>query len=157
MLGPGDGEGHALGDVVGGERLDVRVDLCRTLGVAAEAHEREVGLHQAGIDERDPDRPAEQVLAQRVREAAHRELRGHVQRRLLVRLTPGDRADVDDVAAVAEVREAQPRHAHEPVDVGLDQRLLVLLRALVEQIPPERQPRVVHEDVETFEAVEPRW
>jgi hypothetical protein len=37
VFGPRDGERDALGDLVGSERLDVRVDLFRALGVAAKA------------------------------------------------------------------------------------------------------------------------
>ena len=63
VVGPRDGEGHALGDVVRGQRLHVRVDLRCALGVAAEADELEACLDETGIDERDADRPAEEVLA----------------------------------------------------------------------------------------------
>src|SRR5919198_2375818 len=67
---PGDREENALGDVLARHRLDPLVDGVRLLLVAAEPHDREVRLDEPRVDCRDPDRPAEQILAQRVREAA---------------------------------------------------------------------------------------
>ena len=40
----------ALGDVVGRQRLDARVDRRPRVGIAAEAHEAELGLDQARVD-----------------------------------------------------------------------------------------------------------
>ena len=97
------------------------------------------------------DRAAEQVLAQRVREPAHRELRGDVDGRVLVRLAAGDRADVDDVPAVADVRQAEARQAQEAEDVRLDHRRLVLVGRLPERVAPEAEARVVDEDVDAAE------
>ena len=64
----------AVGDVLGRHRLDALVDGARLLLVALEADEREVGLDQAGRERGDPDRPAEQVLAQRLAELATADL-----------------------------------------------------------------------------------
>jgi hypothetical protein len=89
------------------------------LRVAAKADEREVGLDEPRVDGRDPDRPAEQVLPQRIGEAAYRELGGDVERGVLVRLAARDGAEVDDVPAVPEVRQAEPRHADQPGHVRL--------------------------------------
>ena len=148
VLRPRDRKDDALGDVVGRERLDIGVDRACLLLVAAEAHAREVRLDEARVDGGDMDRAAQQVLAQRVGEPAHRELRGHVDGRVLVRLPSRDRAHVDDVAAVAQVRQAEAGHAHQPVHVGLQHGLLVLLAARVEGIAPKAKARVVDEDVE---------
>ncbi len=71
-------EEDAVGDVVRGQRLDALVRRLRRLGVALEADERELGLREARVDRRDPDRAAEEVLAQAVDEAAERELRRDV-------------------------------------------------------------------------------
>ena len=141
-------EEDAVGDVLRRERVDALVDGVRLLLVALEADDRELRLREARVDGRDPDRPAEQILPQRVREAAHRELRRDVRRRALVRLPAGDRAQVDDVAVLRDVRQAEPRHAHEPVHVGLEDAALVLLGRVVERRAPEREARVVDEDVD---------
>jgi hypothetical protein len=99
------------------------------------------------------DRAAEQILPQRVGEAAHRELRRDVKRSTVIRLPTGDRADVDDVAAVGQVRQAEPRHSDQPVDVRLQHDLLVFLAALVKEVAAKGEARVVHEDVESVEAL----
>ena len=65
------------------------IDGVRLLRVALEADDRELRLDEPGIDGRDPDRTAEQILAQRVREAAHGELRRDVRR--AASRTPGAR------------------------------------------------------------------
>src|ERR1700751_570842 len=98
MPGPGEGEENALGDVLGPQRIDAAIDGRGFLLVALEADERKLRLGQPGIDRGDPDRPAEQVLAEGVRETALRELRGDVRRSALVGLAACDRAHVDDVA-----------------------------------------------------------
>src|SRR3954454_10217208 len=97
---PGDGEEDALGDVLRLHRLDPLVDGARLLLVAAEPDEGEVRLDEPGIHRRDVDRPAEEVLAQRIREPAHGELRRDVEGPVRVCLASGDGAEVDDVAAV---------------------------------------------------------
>src|SRR5206468_13133763 len=101
--GARDREQDAFGGVVGVERPAPPVDGRRLFLVAAEADAREVGLDEPRVDGREPDRAAEQVLAERVGEAAHRPLGGDVERGVRVRLAAGDRAEVDDVAAVAQV------------------------------------------------------
>jgi hypothetical protein len=151
VLRPRHREQHALGDVVGRQRLDVGVDGAGLLLVAAEAHAREVRLDQARVDSGDVDRAAEQILAQRIGEAAHRELGGHVHGRVLVRLPAGDRAEVDDVPTVAQMRQAEAGHAHQPVHVGLEHDLFVLFSARVERLAAEAEPRVVDKDVEPAE------
>ena len=145
----GEREEDAVGDVLRRERVDALVHGVRLLLVALEADDGELGLREPRVDGGDPDRPAEQILAQRVREAAHRELRGDVRRRALVRLPPGDRAHVDDVPVLGDVRQYQPRHAHEPVHVGLEDGALVLLGRVVERSATEREAGVVHEDVDS--------
>ena len=52
------------------------------------------------------------------------------------------------MAAVAQVREREPRHADQPVHVRLEHRLLVGLVALVERIAAEREAGRVDEHVE---------
>jgi hypothetical protein len=58
------------------------------------------------------------------------------------------------VAAVGQVRQAQPRHADQPVDVRLEQDLLVFLPALVEEVAAEGEAGVVDEDVQSLEALD---
>ena len=148
---PRDREEDAVGDVLRLECVDVLVDRPRPLLVAAEAHLREVRLDEAGVDRGQMDRAAEQVLAQRVREPAHRELRGDVDGRVLVRLAAGDGAHVDDVPSVADVRQAEPRQAQDAEHVRLDHRHLVLVGRLPERVAPEAEARVVDEDVDAAE------
>jgi hypothetical protein len=52
---------------------------------------------------------------------------------------------------VDQVREAEARHADQPVDVRIEDRSLVLLRRLLERIAAESEPCVVDEDVEAAE------
>src|SRR5919197_564224 len=107
-----------------------------------------VRLDEPRVDGRDPDRPSEQILAERVGEAADGEFRGHVDRAVRVRLATGDRAEIDDVTAVAEVRQAEAGDSGDPVHVCLEDGALVVLRALVERLPPERESGGVDEDVD---------
>ncbi len=144
-------EHDAVGNVFRLQRVDALVHRRGLLGVALETHDRELRLRQAGVDGADADRAAEQIFAQRIREAAHCELRRDVARRAFVRLAAGDRSEVDDVAAVTDVRQAEARHAHEPVHVRAEDRLLVLLGRLVKRCTTECEPGVVDEDVEAAE------
>src|SRR5205823_12920834 len=89
---PREREEDAVHDVVDLQRLDAAIDRCRLLLVALEADERELRpLDEPRIDRRDADRPAEQILPQRVRETALGELRGDVRRAALVCGTARDR------------------------------------------------------------------
>ena len=97
------------------------------------------------------DRSAQEVLAQRVREAADGELRREVHGAVLVRLATGGRAEVDDVAAVVDVRQAQAGHAQEAEDVRLDHSRLVLVRRLPERVAAEAEAGVVDQDVDPAE------
>jgi hypothetical protein len=144
-------EEHAVGDVLRLKRVDVLVDLLRPFLIASEADLGEVRLDEAGVDRRQVDRPAEQILPQRVRETAHGELRGDVDSGVLVRLTAGDGADVDDVAAVADVRQAEPGQAEHPEHVRLDHRRLVLVGRFPERLAAQAEPRIVDEDVDSAE------
>src|SRR6266550_3201393 len=74
VVGPRDGEDDAFGDVFGPKRVDALVGRLCLLLVTAKANPGEVRLGKPGIDQRE-DRPAEQVLAERVGEPAHGELR----------------------------------------------------------------------------------
>ena len=84
----------------------------------------------------------------------HRRLREAVERAFLVRPDRGDAAHVHDVAAVLEVRQHEARDAHEPADVRLDDRVLVLLLRLDERVAAEREAGVVDEDVDAAELLE---
>ena len=91
--GPRDREEDAVGHVLRADRSadrDVLVDRPRLLLVAAEANGRELGRpDEPRRDVRDPDRPAEQVLAQRAREArARRPSRSRRARRSGTRQMP---------------------------------------------------------------------
>src|SRR6266566_803751 len=154
--GPREREEDAFGDVFGTQRVDAFVRRLRLLLVATKANAGEVGFDKAGIDGREPNRPAEQVLPKRVREAANGELRGDVDRGVLVGLTARDRAEVDDVPAVADVRQAEASHAHQAVDVRLEHRLLVLVASFPERVAAETEACVVDEDVESAELAERR-
>ena len=148
---PREREEDAVRDVVRGQRLDALVRRLRCRLVALEADERELGLREPGIDGRDPDRAAEEILAQAVDEASDRELRGDVHRGVRVRLPARDRAGEQDVAAVAHVRQREARDADRAVDVRVQDGRLVLGIRLGEGVAPEREPGVVVEDVDPAE------
>src|SRR5436190_7882006 len=149
--GSGEREEDAFGDVFWTEGVDAFVRRLRLLLVAAETDSREVRLDEAGIDRRQPDRPAEQVLAERVGEAAHGELRGDVDGGVFVGLAAGDRAHVDDVPAVADVRQAETRHPDQAVDVRLQLHLLVFFGRLPKRVAAKAEAGVVDQDVEPAE------
>src|SRR4029450_702455 len=96
-------------------------------------------------------RPPHQILPERIRETAHGELRGDVDSRVLVRLPTGDGAHVDDVAAVADVRQAEPGQAEPPEYVRLDHGRLVLVGRLPERVAAQAESRIVDEDVDSAE------
>ena len=156
MRGPGQREEDAVGDLLGGDGLDPLVDGVRLRLVAVEADDRELGLDEARVDRGDPDRAAEQVLAERVAEAAHGELRGDVRGAVRVRLAACDRPHEDDVAPVADVRQREPRDPEHAVDVRVQHRRLVVGRRLGERRAAEREPRVVEEDVDPAERLDRR-
>ncbi len=52
------------------------------------------------------------------------------------------------------MREAQPRHAHQPEDVRLDHRPLVVLVDVLDRVAAEREPGVVDEDVDGAELLD---
>src|SRR6476646_12041926 len=76
--GPREREEDAFGDVFGTQSVDAFVRRFRLLLVAAEANTGEVGFDETGIDGGQPNRTSEQVLAERIGEAANGELRGDV-------------------------------------------------------------------------------
>ena len=83
----GEGEEHAVGDLVRRDGVNAFVHGLRLLDVSPEAYERELGPgdEAAVTTRRDPDGASEQVAAERVDEAAQPELRGDVRRGVLVR------------------------------------------------------------------------
>jgi hypothetical protein len=86
-------EQHAVGHVLRRDRPAERHALVDRVGfplVAAEADEREVGLHHARRERRDADRAAEEILAQRLREPVDGVLRRDVEGAVRVR---GDARD----------------------------------------------------------------
>ncbi len=106
MQGSREREHDAVRDLVRRHGVEPLVHRVGLLAVAAEPDERELGLDEAGVDGGDPDGAAEEILAERVREAAHRKLRRDVGRPVRVGLAPGDRAHEQNVPAVADVRQA---------------------------------------------------
>ena len=149
--GSREGEHHAVGDLVRGHRLDTFVDRIGGTLVAAEPDDGELRLDEARVDRRDPDRPAQEVLPEGVREAADGEFRGDVRRPVRVGLPPGDRAHEHDVALVAEVGQCESSDAEDAVDIRVQDTLLVVGRRVGERCPSERQTRVVEEDVHSTE------
>ena len=67
---------------------------------------------------------------------------------------PCDRAHVDDVPPVAEVRQAEPSHPDETGDVDGEDGRFVLLARLVERHAAERETCIVDEDVEAAEMLD---
>src|SRR5256886_14035300 len=151
MEGPGEREEDAVGDVLGAERVDALVRLLRLLLVAAEANAGEVRLDEAGIDSREPDRATQQVLTERVGEAAHGVLGRDIDRSVLVGLAARDRAHVDDVPTVADMRQAEAGQPEQSVDVGFQRRVLIFFGRLPKGIAPEAEAGVVDEDVQAAE------
>src|SRR6266550_7281738 len=151
MEGPGEREEDAVGDVLGAERVDALVRLLRLLLVSAEANAGEVRLDEAGIDGRQPDRATQQVLTERVGEAANGVLGRDIDRSVLVGLAARDRAHVDDVPTVADMRQAEAGHPEQSVDVGFQHRVLIFFGRLPKGIAPEAEPGVVDEDVQAAE------
>ena len=151
MQRPREREHDAVGDLVRRDRIDALVDGLRLLRIALEAHERELAVYEAGVDRRDANWPAEEIFSERIDEASQPELRGDVRGGVRVRLTTGDRAHEEDVPAVADVRQTEPRHAHHPVDVRVEDGRLVLFVRLPEGIATEGEARVVEQDVDPAE------
>ena len=79
-------EHHAVGDLVGSDRIDALVDSGSRVLVATESNDGELRLHEACVNRRDPDRAAEQILPERVAEPANGELGRDVRRAVRVRL-----------------------------------------------------------------------
>ena len=59
-------EHHAVGDLVGSDRIDALVDSGGRVLVATESDDGELRLDEARVNRRDPDRAAEQILPERV-------------------------------------------------------------------------------------------
>lgn len=67
----GGAEEHHIGNIGGAQGLQPFVDLAGAVGIAAEAHQGELRLHQSGVDVDNPDAGAVEVDAQRLGEGAH--------------------------------------------------------------------------------------
>ena len=58
------------------------------------------------------------------------------------------------MASVANVRQGESRHSHEPVHVRAEHGRLVVLGRLGERVPPERKAGVVEQDVDAAELLD---
>ena len=145
----GGAERHAVGDVVGDQRLgDARVHGCRLVGVATEAHERElVGAHHARGDVDDPHRLAVEFEPERVDKGLLGVLGGRVPAAAFVGDEARGGADHHDRPRSGRLEHRQQRlgdpHAPQHVD-------LVHLPPLVQVGPldgvgSERAAGVVHQ------------
>ena len=154
---PRQREEDAVGDVLRRQRLDALVHGRRLLLVALEADERELGppVSPGAIAVIRIGRPSRSSRSAWLNIADGR-LDRAVDGRVLVRGAAGDRVHVDDVPAVADVRQAEARHPHQPVDVRLDHPLLVVLARLPERVAADRAAGVVDEDVEPAERLDRR-
>jgi hypothetical protein len=151
VQGPRERKHDAVGNLVRRHRVEAIVHLVCGRLVALEPHDGELRLDEPGIDRRDPDRPPEQVLAERVGEPPDRELGGDVRGAARVRLPAGDRPHEDDVPLVTDVRQNEARHAQHPIHVRVHDPLLVGRGRLRERRPSECEARVVEEDVDPAE------
>lgn len=125
ILPPRSSKHNHLRNIITSQRLHALVHLLRLLLVAAKPHDAELGLDLPGIDLDDADAARDQLLAQRVGEAAHRGLGRAVDAAALVGLAARNRADVYDVAAAAvragqEERQDGLGHGDQACDVGLE-------------------------------------
>nr|CUV45299.1 protein of unknown function [Ralstonia solanacearum] len=140
-----------LGDVVGRQRLGSLVDLGHAGVIALEAHVRKLGARaQARLDVRHAHAGAGQVGAQVQRELAHESLGAAVYVAARVRIRSGDRAQVDDMAAVARhhARQQCTRHMHQPRDIGTDHQIPVGQAGPMRRLQAERQAGIVDQHVD---------
>lgn len=98
ILPPCGGEHDDLGNIIGRQRLDALIHLLRLLLIAVEPDDGELGFDLSRIDLDDPYPGGNQLLPERVGEAADSSFGGAVDGTAGVGLTASDGADVDDVA-----------------------------------------------------------
>ena len=109
----GDGEGHAVGDVVAVRgRRPPRTPWRPALHRPGSARRRTRSRTMPGSISVTADGPAEQLHAQHLREGAHAELGGVVAGAARVGLDAGDRAHHDDVAVAAGLQRRSSALRH---------------------------------------------
>ena len=116
---------------------------------------------RAGLDHRDAHVLGRDLLAQRLRERADRELRRVVDTGAGHRAAAGDRGDVDQVGDLpravrggrGQVREGGVRDVQEPLDVEVDHPLPLLDGRVLDR-PQQHDAGVVDHDVEAAELVD---
>lgn len=125
ILPPCSGKHHDLGNIIASQGLDALINLLRLLLVTPEPHDAELGLDLPRVNLDDAHAARDQLLAQRVGEAAHGGLGRAVDAAALVGFAACDRADVDDITTAAVgAREEDGQnglgHGDQACDVGLE-------------------------------------
>ena len=149
--GVGGIDGH-VGDIVARQGLDAFVDVGGALGVAVEAGVAEVGLHQSWFKVGNADSCVCDIKAQTVGDGLHSSLGSAVDIAVGVGSVAGYRADVDDMAAVAlhHTRNNQTGHRQQPLDVGVDHGVPIVVAALILGFEAKSKAGVVYKHVDVF-------
>eukprot|EP00756_Hemistasia_phaeocysticola_P062176 Hpha_TRINITY_DN5599_c0_g1::TRINITY_DN5599_c0_g1_i1::g.93861::m.93861 len=140
---------HLVCNVVGNQGRDTRVHLARLLSVPIEPYERELCLHHSRTNRSNPHGRRDQVVPGGDGESVQCEFRRVVRRPPLVGLVARDGGDVDNVAT-PPLHHTRGKCAHENdggEDVGLQHRPHLRGVVLVHRRGAQRQPRVVHQNV----------
>ena len=145
VRGQGGGPEHRFGDVVGGQRSRVGIDLLRLFRVALEADQREVGLAHARLDIGHPDTRSLKVGAQSQRELFDESLRRAIDVPAGIRVAARRRSDIDDVAAspLDHARQQRAGCEHQPLVVGVDHGFPVVRIGLLRRIGAQCQTGIV--------------
>ncbi|GHB17285.1 hypothetical protein GCM10009038_15040 [Salinicola rhizosphaerae] len=145
---------HLLGDILGSECLGTAIELVGRCLVAAGAHQRELGLGDAGREIGDTNAGAEQVTAQVVAELLDERFGRAIDVAARVRPLTGNRTHVDDRRAAANVdqrRQKRVSHVDKPRDVGVDHGVPVLDLDLLRRLGRQRQSRIVDQRAHALE------
>ena len=151
MGGPGRDPMHGIGDVLGGQRLDILIDLGGLFVIAMEAHIGELGAAaQTGLDIGHAQGSAGQIGAQIEAELAHEGLGRAVDVATGIGPAAGHRAEVEDMAAVALDHAGQQgaRDLNQARAVGVDHGLPVVQARALRRLEPEREAGVVDQHID---------
>lgn len=101
MLGGIGGIDSYIGDIVAGEGLNAFVDIGSTLGVAMEASVAEISFHKTRFEVGDADGSASYIEAESIGDGLYGSFGGTIDITVSIGSVASNRADIDDVAAVA--------------------------------------------------------
>ena len=150
MVGPAHGPYDDIGNIFRNQRLDALVDLGRSLLVAVEAHQAEVGFYHSGVHAGDANRRSQHVFAQAVVDGPLGGLAGAVDRAVGIGHLARHRTQVDYVSAATlhHSRHHGAGDVEQPFHISVDHLVPVFDLSLVELVEAAAEAGVIDQHVD---------